>query len=153
MKHQSAQDELNPLGAQIISDFDKWCALQHYANFEGPVHALGLHRDPSRGRTHVLFREIEYVESAQQDLSNLNSKVRDRWRVARCGVFKVDNVRKDIASIVGHGLGEQCDALLERLRDTSNGMMSAIMLTWAPKIKSSFKTGAFGSSPFPFSSR
>ncbi|KAK0234392.1 hypothetical protein EDD85DRAFT_843646 [Armillaria nabsnona] len=54
------------------------------------AHALGLARDASRGRTHIIYQEVEYVPSVMGRL--------DQFRTTGVGVFKLDDVWQDIES-------------------------------------------------------
>lgn len=92
-----AQEVQCSLGAypglvQIYSDYDKWTSLQHYPNIEGPIHALGLHRDRSRGWTHVIVQEMEYTSLGTR-------RGQDLFRVVRCGIFRGKEIAKDIDTI------------------------------------------------------
>ncbi|THH31641.1 hypothetical protein EUX98_g2530 [Antrodiella citrinella] len=72
---------------------EKWHSNPHYVNRQGPVQALGLQRDPKRGWTHVMAAEIAYTPSASDDF-------RRHFRVARCGVFLLKDILKDIDTIL-----------------------------------------------------
>ncbi|KAK0438234.1 hypothetical protein EV421DRAFT_1825381 [Armillaria borealis] len=54
------------------------------------AHALGLARDASRGRTHIIYQEVEYVPSIMGHL--------DQFRTTGVGVFKLEDVWQDIES-------------------------------------------------------
>jgi hypothetical protein len=69
----------------------RWRKIPQYANFEVLIHALGLRRDRSRSRTHALYRTLEYVPGPRKP------DIRDRVRVAKCGVFELERILPDFA--------------------------------------------------------
>lgn len=90
----SSLKAVDPQSAQGVDDSHKWHHVEatHYAVFHGPMHALGLHRDTSRGWTHIMFQELEHTPSPRGDF-------RSRIRVKRCGVFKVEDVLEDMEKL------------------------------------------------------
>ncbi|KAF7338742.1 MYND-type domain-containing protein [Mycena sanguinolenta] len=94
----------DPVGAKRAADWSVWRKLPQ---FDTLVHALGLHRDPGRGKTHIVFRAVEYVPTA--------TKIKHKFRVVSCGVFRIKDVLRDIELIMGldHGEGQEyVDSLL-----------------------------------------
>ncbi|OCH85508.1 hypothetical protein OBBRIDRAFT_784748 [Obba rivulosa] len=91
--------ETDPSTAQLVEDYMGWrdaaCSNRLYA-FSC---ALGLHRDPSRGRTHVILGELEYTPQASKD-------VRYKFRVTKCGVFRITDVLSDIELVAELKAGE-----------------------------------------------
>ncbi len=62
------------------------------------AHALGLVRNGSRGRTHIIYQEVEYVPSVLDHL--------DQFRTTGVGVFKLEDVWQDIETRMGLDPGE-----------------------------------------------
>lgn len=50
----------DPEAGQKATDWIKFRESPIPANITLLAHALGLYRDPSRGHTHIVFREVEY---------------------------------------------------------------------------------------------
>ncbi|TCD67331.1 hypothetical protein EIP91_000252 [Steccherinum ochraceum] len=102
--------------AQKAADWIKWRDGSHFANTYALAHALGLHRDPSRGRTHIVFRMMEYTPKESKD-------IRHRFRVSHAGVYKLTDVYPDIERLMGLDQGEGQEyvkGLLEELDTTGN---------------------------------
>ncbi|CAL1697555.1 unnamed protein product [Somion occarium] len=74
------------------------------------AHALGLYRDPSRGHTHIVFREVEYRPKASKDF-------RFRFHAKRAGVFKIEDVMMEIERMMGLNPGEGPKYVREILED------------------------------------
>ncbi|KAJ6469418.1 hypothetical protein C8R45DRAFT_1016962 [Mycena sanguinolenta] len=85
----------DPDGAERAADWSVWRKLPQ---FDTLVHALGLRRDPGRGKTHIVFRAVEYVPTA--------TKLKHKFRVVSCGVFRIKDVLCDIELIMGLNRGE-----------------------------------------------
>ncbi|KAJ7034521.1 hypothetical protein C8F04DRAFT_1101240 [Mycena alexandri] len=85
-------------GAKRAADWSLWCNSNHNATQFGVIHALGLHRDPKRGRTHIVFKQVEYVPTA--------TKVKHKFRIVACGVFLIKDVLRDIETVMRLDLGE-----------------------------------------------
>ncbi|KAJ7931277.1 hypothetical protein B0H13DRAFT_1858124 [Mycena leptocephala] len=57
--HMSLTD---PDGTKRAADWKLWChSTDHDASKFGLLHALGLHRNPERGRTHIVFKVVELL--------------------------------------------------------------------------------------------
>ncbi|KAJ7931303.1 hypothetical protein B0H13DRAFT_1959813 [Mycena leptocephala] len=91
----------DPDGAKRAADWQLWCNSNHDATQFGLIHALGLHRNPQRGRTHIVFKQVEYVPTA--------SHLKHKFRVLSCGVFRIKDVLRDVEVIMGldHGEGQE----------------------------------------------
>lgn len=103
--------ETSPTEAKKAAEWMKYRDGAHYANVEGLIHALGLHRDPTRGRTHIVFRSLKYTPKASDD-------VRYKLSVIQAGVFKLTDVYIDIEKIMRLNRGEgkeYVDGLLAEL--------------------------------------
>jgi hypothetical protein len=92
----------DPSGAARAADWRLWCneAGRGTSQF-GLIHPLGLHRDPARGRTHIVFKQVEYVPTA--------SKLKHKFHVLACGVFRVTDVLRDIEVVMGLDPGERLE--------------------------------------------
>ncbi|KAK0458675.1 uncharacterized protein EV420DRAFT_1643015 [Desarmillaria tabescens] len=77
------------------------------------VPALGLVRDTSRGRTHIIYQEVEHVPSAKNPL--------DKFRSTRIGVFKQEDVWKDLESRLGPDSGDAKMHIREMLKEFDTG--------------------------------
>ncbi|VDC07653.1 unnamed protein product [Peniophora sp. CBMAI 1063] len=81
---------------------EDWIAWRNAPKSEfmfAEAHALGLHRDPSRSRTHIMVHFCEYTPSVSNDL-------RYKFRCAHSGVFKVSEIAPAIEAIMGLDPGE-----------------------------------------------
>lgn len=104
--------ETNPEEARKLFKHDKWRDLvcSHKADLHGPIHALGLQRNPSRGRTHMFIQSLEYV-------SGDNSQPR-RTRTSRCGVYKIQDMRNNIRRMfpgIGDCLADLVDTVYQNM--------------------------------------
>lgn len=77
------------------------------------IDALGLVRDPSRGRTHIVFKQVEHVPNAKAP--------RDKFRIAAAGVFKLDDIWLDLEGIMGLNPGEGKTYIKEMLEEFDHG--------------------------------
>lgn len=98
--------------AQLASDWYTWRVTPVPANLDCLVHALGLRRDPSRSRTHIVFKSVEYVPQAKSR--------RDRFKVVGAAVFKLDDVWPDIERVMGLNKGEGKTYIKEMLEEFDN---------------------------------
>lgn len=85
--------------AQKAADWMKWRQAPHFANNYGLMHALGVHRDPSRGRTHIVFKSLVYTPSKSKD-------IRYKFQVESIGVFRIADVLGDIERGMNLNKGE-----------------------------------------------
>ncbi|THH31046.1 hypothetical protein EUX98_g3139 [Antrodiella citrinella] len=114
--HAAQLKRTNPKDGQRAADWIKWRDAPHFANTYALAHALGLHRDPSRGRTHIVFRSLEYTPKASKD-------IRYRFTVAHAGVYKLTDVYPDIETMLRINPGEgkeYVDGLLDELDSMGN---------------------------------
>ncbi|KAJ7150914.1 hypothetical protein C8R43DRAFT_1005604 [Mycena crocata] len=106
----------DPEGAKCAADWQLWCNSNHDATQFGLVHALGLHRDPQRGRTHIVIKVVEYVPTA--------TKLKHKFRVVACGVFRIKDVLRDLELVMQLDPGEgqeYVDSLFAELDSTRSG--------------------------------
>ncbi|PBK66635.1 hypothetical protein ARMSODRAFT_960149 [Armillaria solidipes] len=78
----------NAFAARRFRDWMNYRDNPRPERVESFAHALGLALDASRGRTHIIYQEVEYVPSVMDDL--------DQFRTTGVGVFKLDDVWQDI---------------------------------------------------------
>jgi len=70
----------------------KWQSGSHYANFDAMIHALNVQRDFSRGRTHIILRSLVHTSGPR-----VPKNYRDRVQVARCTVYRLEDILDDLA--------------------------------------------------------
>ncbi|KIJ38401.1 hypothetical protein M422DRAFT_259068 [Sphaerobolus stellatus SS14] len=99
---------LDPAAGQKAELWHKWRVEAD----KSLIHALGLHHDPSRSRTHIAFKRIKYTPKASKDL-------RYKFHIDEMGVYKISDVMPEIESIMclrpGEGR-EYIDGLFEDIR-------------------------------------
>ncbi|KAK1228324.1 hypothetical protein PQX77_008635 [Marasmius sp. AFHP31] len=79
--------------ARCIEDWNRF----KNSGFDGNTasfHALGMHRDLNRGKTHILVKKIRYVPDNGSDLF-------DRFRIEEAGVFKISEAMNDLDHFMG----------------------------------------------------
>ncbi|KAJ7604675.1 hypothetical protein DFH06DRAFT_1020672, partial [Mycena polygramma] len=126
----------DPDGAKRAEDWSLWCNSNHYTTQIGMIHASGLHRDPQRGRTHIVFKYVEYVPTA--------TKLTHKFHVTLCGVFRIENVLRDIEGIMNLNRDEgqeYVDSILHK-PDGQPGKVSFITLSFGDGITSWLASGA-----------
>ncbi|KAL0568742.1 hypothetical protein V5O48_013242 [Marasmius crinis-equi] len=77
-------------------------------------HALGLMHDINRGRTHIVFKRVEYVPQGGKD-------VLDRFRVVSAAVFPIKGVLREIEGFLNYNKGEGEKVIEEMLEGFNNG--------------------------------
>ncbi|KAK0429939.1 hypothetical protein EV421DRAFT_1861796 [Armillaria borealis] len=80
----------NAIAARQFRDWMNYGGNVRPKTVECFAHALGLARDASRGRTHIIYQEVEYVPSVMDHL--------EQFRTTGVGVFKLEDVWQDIES-------------------------------------------------------
>lgn len=105
---EKLKQEGSPL-AQKEADWVEWRNLSHYANTYGLQHALNLHRDPTRGRTHIVVRQVKY-RPEEADL-------RYRFTVTHAGVFKLADCWEAIDEVMSGHKGEGKEIVADILND------------------------------------
>ncbi|KAH7905628.1 hypothetical protein BJ138DRAFT_1094953 [Hygrophoropsis aurantiaca] len=91
-REREALDALQYSGFGNIQRSADWmkCRIGSFgANNSVPMHALGMQRDPSRGRTHIIFYNVEYTPRASRDTKN-------KLRVNSVGVYRTSDVIPEI---------------------------------------------------------
>ena len=125
----------DPKAAQKALDWIKYRESNTPTNSSFLAHALGLQKDPSRGHTHIIFRELEYRPQQSKDF-------RFRFHVVRIGVFKIRDVLKEIESSMqlNPGEGEEyirdlIDAMNINENERQGSMVPIIDLTWGDGLQ------------------
>ncbi len=106
---------MEPAEAEISSDWYKWRITSPVeAQTLSLVHALGLQRDPARSRTHIVFKQVEYVPKTKD--------ARNRFKVIAAGVFKLDDVWAHLDAIMGLEKDESKIYVKEILEEFDNSV-------------------------------
>jgi len=82
----------NPKAAESLARWKVWRTEAYYN--EALIHALGVHQDQNRGRTHILVLFIEYTPKASNDLQF-------KFKVLYCQVLKVSDILANMETIFG----------------------------------------------------
>ncbi|KAF7338750.1 hypothetical protein MSAN_02197400 [Mycena sanguinolenta] len=80
----------DPESAKRAVDWSQWNL--HAATPFDLIHALGLHRNSARGRTHIVFQVVKHVPTA--------TKLKHKFKVVSCGVFRIKDVLRDIENVM-----------------------------------------------------
>jgi len=86
----------DPGAARKHKDFRTWLDLAEQRPY---AHALRLHEDPRRARTHMIFQEIVYTPKASE-------QAKYKFRIVRCSVFRMADVYGEIERVMGLLPGE-----------------------------------------------
>ena len=90
--------EQDPARAKRSGDFENWKAMPHGLFTRSLIHALGLQHNPSLAWTHIVVMELEHKPEFSPD-----------WHlsihVARCGVFKIEEVAAKLDALAGEPAG------------------------------------------------
>lgn len=108
---------MDPVRAQKEQDWIDWRQSVNVSDTSAVIHALGLHRDPSRWRTHIFFRQVLYTPKTSKG-------VWGKFRTVRCGVYRIADVLKDIEDLMGLEKGEaleQVEGLIAEQDKTEKG--------------------------------
>lgn len=112
------------IDAERATDYKVWSTIDHEANKDALIHALGLHKDRLRGRTHIVVRGVEWVPSAKN--------ARNKFRVASCGVFKISDILTTVEKLSGITPGtlqKQVDAIIESTDGLPGQQIPIIFMT------------------------
>ena len=93
--------------------------------------ALGMHRDPTRARTHAFVQEVAYVPHERDP--------RHRFRAARAGVFLLADIMEKMDSMTGKDGGRAIDRVEafwreDRLKTAQRDSLSVVIVTYEPQI-------------------
>lgn len=98
---------MTPDKARLAEDWRKWRLTPVPAHSAFLTDALGLRRDPSRCRTHIVFEQVEYAPHSKTQLK--------RFKVISAGVFKLDDVWTILEGLAGLNKGEGKEYVKEML--------------------------------------
>lgn len=76
--------QTNPTAGQRYLAWSRWATLPNSSRDRAFCSALGLHRDPSRGQTHMIICKVEWVPE--------NKDPRFQFRITRCGVVRISEM-------------------------------------------------------------
>ncbi|KAJ7124492.1 hypothetical protein C8R44DRAFT_783580 [Mycena epipterygia] len=122
--------EINPESAKRAADWLEWRQGNHYATHEGIINALNLPREPGRGRTHIVFLEVQYVPTA--------TKLRHKFHIASCGVFLIQDVLRDVETILGLESGEGQEWIDDILKTSERTPQTLLDAKQIPYVTLSF---------------
>lgn len=92
--------------AQRHADWMEWRDSPAAYRKNAHVSALGLHKDPSRGRTHIVLQLVEYTPNTSKD-------PRTKFTIVATGVFRIKDALKMIEPSMGLRPGEGSSFLQE----------------------------------------
>lgn len=141
LKHVEQLKATDTDAAQRAADWITWRDGSHDANTLALFSALQLQRDPSRGRTHIVFRKVEYTPHASKD-------IRYKFRVVQCAVFRIRDILSVIERMMGLNPGEgreYIDSLLADLKATelTDDRVPALDLTFGEGVETWLGSSTF----------
>ncbi|VDC07635.1 unnamed protein product [Peniophora sp. CBMAI 1063] len=99
LKELEARKKEDPVIGQQLTDLSEWMDAPAQHRRDAHISALGVHRDPSRGRTHILMEGMAYTPDASDD-------PRYKFTVTTAGVFRISDVLQSIELSLGLTAGE-----------------------------------------------
>ncbi|KAK0501488.1 hypothetical protein EDD18DRAFT_737949 [Armillaria luteobubalina] len=102
-----------PLEAQRASDWHVWRDTPRRAHALCFASGLGLSRDDSRSRTHIVFQQVEHVPDAKNML--------ERFKTTGVGIYKLADVWQDFEAVMGLKAGEGKSFIDEVLEEFDHG--------------------------------
>ncbi|KAG7440389.1 uncharacterized protein BT62DRAFT_975945 [Guyanagaster necrorhizus] len=112
-KRTAEVERTNAFAGQRFRDWMNYRRNPRSETLESFAHALGLARDASRGRTHIVYQDVKYVPSVQNLL--------DKFRTTGVGVFKLEDVWQDLEFRMGLDPGEGKVYICEMLEEFEPG--------------------------------
>ena len=103
-----------PSNAQREKDFHTWLDVKDSMPL---LSALNLYRDAGRGHTHLVVQEVIYTPKASRE-------ARHKFRVLRCGVFRIADMRSELERIMRLDPGEgqeYVDSIIDEMLSASGG--------------------------------
>ena len=104
-------------------DFRRWCDAIHDANLNALVNALRLHKDPNRGRTHIVLRKLSYTPDASHDL-------RRKFHMDGAIVCRIKDSYGFIEKIMGLDPGEGKEYVDSVVDPIPKYLIPLVTLTW-----------------------
>lgn len=120
--------EVSHKWAKQVEEEHKWWNGTKYNDLEAMVHALSLPLDLSRTRTHIFFRVFKFDPHARRIRAGSRPLC-----IARCGVFKIDDVIKDIMVLspkLGPDRNKAKSALAAMVESAPWGQVNILVATW-----------------------
>ncbi|VDC07636.1 unnamed protein product [Peniophora sp. CBMAI 1063] len=87
------------VAAQRHADWMEWRDSPAAHRKNAHISALGLHKDPMRGRTHIVLQLVEYTPNTSKD-------PRSKFTIVATGVFRIKDVLRMIEPSMGLSPGE-----------------------------------------------
>ncbi|KAH7907073.1 hypothetical protein BJ138DRAFT_1216131 [Hygrophoropsis aurantiaca] len=84
---------------QRKTDWMKWRVGPLGANPDAPIHAPGLQRDHSRGRTHIIIFFAKHTPHASRDMTH-------KFQIESAGVFRTSDIMHEFESMMDWAPGE-----------------------------------------------
>ncbi|KDQ53657.1 hypothetical protein JAAARDRAFT_80540 [Jaapia argillacea MUCL 33604] len=136
----------DPEAAQRWVDWKHW-RVNYVEGYE-LVHALGLHRDRSRCRTHIVAKVVEYRPNA--------TKKSLKFHVIQCGVFRITDFMPELERLMGLNEGEGKEYIDDVSGASGRGgelRMPILDLSWGNGIQAwlggrSFTTNVLHNNPY-----
>ena len=111
--------------AQKHQDWITWRSAPSVDVAYAHAHALGLHRDPSRCKTHIILEQVEYMPT-QRD-------ARNKFRVKNVGVFRIADAASAIEGVMGFNPGEGISFVREawdEMAAGAKGVLEFMPMLW-----------------------
>ncbi|KZV62384.1 hypothetical protein PENSPDRAFT_692538 [Peniophora sp. CONT] len=99
LKMLEAQKKEDPVIGQKFTDWDEWLETPSTHRRDARISALGVHRDPSRGQTHILMEGAKYTPEASND-------PRFKFTIVSAGVFLIEDALVSIERSLDLAPGE-----------------------------------------------
>ena len=103
----------DPPAGEREEDWIKWRTSHLGIPVETPIHALGLHRDPNRGATHILWYGVKYTPDAGKDIGQ-------KFTIVTAGVYEINDVLSEIEGCMGLERGEGREYIDDLLKPLNN---------------------------------
>ena len=100
----------DPSAARLQADWIAWRDSPPTHRKAAQISALGLHRDPSRGRTHIILQTVQYTPDTSKD-------PRSKFTVTAAGVFRIRDALKAIEAAMRLDPGEGASMVQEVLEE------------------------------------
>ncbi|KAL0575626.1 hypothetical protein V5O48_006351 [Marasmius crinis-equi] len=116
MAERSEVEDLNINSAEDARCIDDWNRYKR-SGFDGnnvSFHALGLHHNLDRGKTHILVKKVRYVPDGGRDILH-------RFEIEEAGVFRIREVLDDLDFLMDCGRGGTAKGMGMLRKDFGNG--------------------------------
>ncbi|EPQ50391.1 hypothetical protein GLOTRDRAFT_133944 [Gloeophyllum trabeum ATCC 11539] len=115
---------IDPAASQCNADHIQWRSVRNQARNTAFHCALGIHRDPSRGHTHMIIIHLQWTP--------INKDPWFKFLVTECGVFKMADVLPEIEGALHLGKGEGCGYVCDFVGRQEAQWSSSSGMTMAP---------------------